>query len=75
MPTAPMPRDSSRRGVPNRMLSFVREGAELDSHAGWVPLLSGKTARGGRVSAYVCENRVCKLLRPTRRSSPSRSAR
>jgi len=45
--------------VPNRIVSVVREGAELDAHAALVPLLSGKRALQGRPTAYVCVNRVC----------------
>jgi uncharacterized protein YyaL (SSP411 family) len=47
--------------LPNRILSVVTEGADLEAHATIVPLVRGKTARRGRVTAYVCENRVCKF--------------
>ncbi len=50
--------------VPNRVISIVDEGAERDAHAKRVPLLRYKTAQGGRTTAYVCQNQVCKL--PTR---------
>jgi hypothetical protein len=50
-----------RRFVPNRVLASVTEGAELDAHAEQVPLLRYKKARDGRATAYVCENRVCRL--------------
>jgi len=49
------------RFVPNRIVSVVSEGEELDNNARLVPLLAGKVAADGRVTAYVCENRVCKL--------------
>ncbi len=49
------------RFVPNRILSVVSEGEELESSARVVPLLGGKEAMDGQVTAYVCENRVCKL--------------
>ena len=49
--------------VPNRILSVVREGDELDRAAAVVPLVEGRIASKGRVTAYVCERRVC--LRPT----------
>jgi uncharacterized protein YyaL (SSP411 family) len=47
--------------LPNRTLSIVIEGEDLEAHAALVPTLKGKRARGGRVTAYVCENRVCKF--------------
>ncbi len=45
--------------VPNHVLSVVREGEELEAHAQFVPLVSGRRARQGKVTAYVCVNRVC----------------
>jgi uncharacterized protein YyaL (SSP411 family) len=57
--------------LPNRVLSVVREGANLDAHAELAPLVKGKVARKGRVTAYVCENRVCEF--PT--SDPDEFAR
>jgi uncharacterized protein YyaL (SSP411 family) len=50
-----------RRYVPNRIVSVVSEGEQLDANAAVVPLLRHKKARGGQVTAYVCENRVCKF--------------
>ena len=47
--------------LPNRILSVVTEGPDLEAHAALVPLVKGKTARRGRVTTYVCENRVCKF--------------
>jgi uncharacterized protein YyaL (SSP411 family) len=47
--------------LPNRILSVVSEGAELAAHAEVVPLVSRKVARDGRVTAYVCVDRVCDL--------------
>ena len=47
--------------VPNRVLTVVAEGTELDAHAAVVPLLEDKRAIGGRPTAYVCERRVCEL--------------
>ncbi len=49
------------RFVPNRILTAVVEGAQLDEQAAVVPLLEEKRAIGGRPTAYVCENRVCEL--------------
>ena len=45
--------------VPNRVLSVVREGAERERAARIVPAAAGKTAVGGRATAYVCEGRTC----------------
>ncbi len=52
-----------RSFVPNRVLSRVTEGPDLEAHQALVPLVAYKRARGGRPTAYVCENRVCQ--RPT----------
>jgi uncharacterized protein YyaL (SSP411 family) len=46
--------------LPNRILVVVTEGEELSAHAAAVPLVAGKLALEGKVTAYVCENRVCK---------------
>jgi len=67
--------------LPNRVLVVATEGSDLRAHAAAVPLVAGKLAQEGKVTAYVCENRVCK--RPTTdpeifaaqiRSSPARSS-
>jgi uncharacterized protein YyaL (SSP411 family) len=47
--------------LPNRIVAAVREGSELERHAQQIPLLRHKKARGGRVTAYVCVNRVCRF--------------
>jgi uncharacterized protein YyaL (SSP411 family) len=47
--------------LPNRILAVVSEGAELAAHAAVVPLVARKVARDGRVTAYVCVDRVCDL--------------
>jgi uncharacterized protein YyaL (SSP411 family) len=47
--------------LPNRTLSVTAEGNALEKHARLVPLLTGKVARGGKTTAYVCEQRVCDL--------------
>ncbi|NNG47341.1 MAG: thioredoxin domain-containing protein, partial [Deltaproteobacteria bacterium] len=52
------------RFVPNRILSVVSERGEQEKSARIIPLLDGKEALEGQATAYVCENRVCKL--PTR---------
>jgi uncharacterized protein YyaL (SSP411 family) len=54
------------RFVPNRIL-VVLPGDRVDDQTAIVPLLDGKVALGGKVTAYVCEKGVCAL--PT--SDPS----
>ena len=44
---------------PNRVVIRVQEGAELDALAKTLSIVSGKSAIGGKTTAYVCENRVC----------------
>ena len=56
--------DSVRRAyVPNRIIATAVAGAEIDALARAVPILDGKKALGGRATAFVCEQRVCR--RPT----------
>ena len=52
------------------MLAVVGAGEPLKELAALVPLVEGKTARGGKPTAYVCERQVCEL--PT--TDPSRFA-
>jgi hypothetical protein len=47
--------------VPRHVLVVVTGGAASAELARLVPLVAEKTARDGRPTAYVCENRVCKL--------------
>jgi uncharacterized protein YyaL (SSP411 family) len=49
--------------LPNRILAVATEGDDLSAHAAAVPLVAGKAALEDRVTAYLCENRVCQ--RPT----------
>jgi hypothetical protein len=49
--------------LPNRILAVATEGDDLSAQSETVPLLVGKIAQEGKVTAYVCENRVCN--RPT----------
>jgi len=49
--------------LPNRILAVATEGEDLRAHSLAVPLVAGKVAREGKVTAYVCQNRVCE--RPT----------
>lgn len=50
--------------LPNRILSVVREGEQLDNSSKTIPLLKGKIAQDGKTTAYVCVQGVCEL--PTR---------
>ena len=47
--------------LPNRIVSVVGQGEELDRHARVIPLLKGKQALQNRATAYVCERGICKL--------------
>jgi hypothetical protein len=48
-----------RSWAPNRVVSVVTEGPELEAHAELIPLWAGKRVQRGRATAYVCQNRVC----------------
>jgi len=54
-----MLRPLRERFVPNRVLAVTREGKEMAAMVDLVPLVESKRALSGRVTAYVCENRVC----------------
>jgi uncharacterized protein YyaL (SSP411 family) len=56
--------------LPNRVVAVASEG-DTAALAELVPLVGDKVARGGRTTAYVCEERVCDL--PT--SDPEAFAR
>ena len=47
--------------VPNRVLSVVAEGQDLQQQQTLIPLLEFKTALKGKVTADVCERQVCLL--------------
>lgn len=47
--------------IPNRVLAVTNVGPRQAALAEVVPLVAGKQARGGRPTAYVCEQRVCEL--------------
>jgi uncharacterized protein YyaL (SSP411 family) len=51
-----------RTFLPNRVLAVVK-ASDVEERADIVPLVRGKLALGGRATAYVCEQQVCK--RPT----------
>ena len=46
--------------LPNRSLSFVH-AADVAEHTALIPLLDGKVAQGGALTAYVCERGRCEL--------------
>jgi hypothetical protein len=54
-----MLRPLRERFVPNRVLAVTREGKEMAAMVDLVPLVESKRALSGRVTAYVCEDRVC----------------
>ncbi|MDG2308775.1 MAG: thioredoxin domain-containing protein [Candidatus Binatia bacterium] len=47
--------------LPNSIVALTVEGEPATALANLIPLVAGKIARDGRVTAYVCENRVCAL--------------
>ncbi len=47
--------------VPNRIFIVVAEGEEWEAHAKVIPLIQGKHAINGKITAYVCEKAFCKL--------------
>ncbi|MBW1767856.1 MAG: thioredoxin domain-containing protein [Deltaproteobacteria bacterium] len=47
--------------LPNRILTVVAEGEDLESHAEVIPLVQRKSAMGGKATAYICEKGVCEL--------------
>ena len=50
-----------RTFLPNRVLTVATVGTDLDAQKKLIPLLEGRNAIDGKVTAYVCEGRVCKL--------------
>jgi uncharacterized protein len=47
--------------LPNRVVSFVEEGAQLEHSSKIIPLLKFKVALKGKSTAYVCEKGMCRL--------------
>ncbi len=47
--------------LPNRVLIQVEEGEKAEKLARIIPIVTGKTAIGGKVTAYVCEQGICRL--------------
>lgn len=56
--------------LPNCIVAVAAEGDEVRRLSELLPLVEGKVAIGGKVTAYVCEKKVCKF--PT--SSPEKFA-
>ena len=67
--TAPGSRDDAapflevlrRNYLPNKVLSVVSQGKDLEAQAALIPLVKGKVAREGLATAYVCEKGICQL--------------
>jgi uncharacterized protein YyaL (SSP411 family) len=47
--------------LPNSVLIVTSQGRAADELSELVPLVKGKKAQGGAVTAYVCEQQVCEL--------------
>jgi uncharacterized protein len=47
--------------VPNRVLTVVTEGDDVERQRALIPLVADKKAIGGAATAYVCERKVCAL--------------
>jgi len=50
-----------RSYLPNKVLMVLTEGDELEEYGKAIPLVQGKRALNGKVTAYVCEQGICKL--------------
>ncbi|MBN1441192.1 MAG: thioredoxin domain-containing protein, partial [Planctomycetes bacterium] len=58
--TRAMIREVHRRFLPSRVLVHASDDAEAARLAAATPLLEGRVALGGRVTAYVCRGRTCR---------------
>ena len=47
--------------LPNRILTVASEGPDQEKQERLIPLMKRKIAQDGKVTAYVCENRICAL--------------
>lgn len=54
-------RQVNERFLPNKILLLADGGAGQQRLSGWLPFVAGAHRTGGRATAYVCENYVCKL--------------
>lgn len=49
------------RFIPNKILLIADGGSGQRQLAQWLPFLQGVSRKGGRATAYICENYVCQL--------------
>jgi uncharacterized protein len=50
-----------QRYLPNKILLFADGGSGQKRLAAWLPFVAGAHPIGGKATAYVCENYICKL--------------
>jgi len=50
-----------KRFIPNRQLVIVHEGEQYDNLSQIIPWLKGKSATGGKTTAFVCERGTCNM--------------
>ena len=58
---APFMNEFRRSYLPNKVLMVLTEGDELEEYGKAIPLVQGKRALNDKVTAYVCEQGICKL--------------
>ena len=51
----------NERFLPNKIVLLADGGPGQEQLARWLPFISGVSRKGGRATAYICENYVCKL--------------
>jgi uncharacterized protein YyaL (SSP411 family) len=61
MESTPFLKELEKTYLPNRVLIQVEEGEKAKKLARIIPIVTGKTAIGGKVTAYVCERGICLL--------------
>jgi len=59
--TEPFLDELRKQFLPNRTITVVTEGDNIESHARFIPIAKKKFALGGRTTAYVCEKGNCEL--------------
>jgi hypothetical protein len=47
--------------LPNRIITVITEGEDVESYSGLIPFVRGKIALEGKATAYICEKGTCKL--------------